>query len=111
MSTLGNSTSFGGALAASAHLLADEEHRRFIALPFPDDDGAVDRHRVEALPHRLDGDLVGLVTVPLPHGVRAGDGGLFDDRQEVEREIRIRNHDLIGGSSHRVALSCRKPST
>ena len=37
--------------------------------------------------HRLDGDLVGLVTVALPHRVRARDGGLLDDAEEFEREI------------------------
>ena len=39
------------------------------------------------LAHRLDGDLIGLVAVALAHRVRAGDGRLFDDAQELEREI------------------------
>jgi len=65
-------------------LLADEEHRRFVALPFPDHDRAVDRHRVHAGAHRLDCDLVGFVAIPLAHRVSAGNRSLFDDRQEVE---------------------------
>ena len=43
--------------------------------------------RVHHLAHRLDGDLVGLVAVALPHRVRARDRGLFDDAEEFEREI------------------------
>ncbi len=68
-------------------LLADVQHRRFVALAFADDDGAVDRHRVHHLAHRLDGDLVRLVTVALPHRVRARDGRLFDDAEKFEGKI------------------------
>ena len=70
-------------------LLADVEHRRFVALALADDDGAVDRHRVHHAAHRLDGDLVGLVAIALPHRVGAGDGRLFDDPEKFEREIGI----------------------
>ena len=68
-------------------LLADVEHRRFVALAFADDDRAVDRHRVHHLAHRLDGHLVGLVAVALPHRVRARDRGLLDDAKKLERKI------------------------
>ena len=67
-----------------ADLLADVEHRRLVALALTDDDRAVDRHRIHLAPHRLDRDLIGLVPVALPHRVRAGDGRLLDDAQEVE---------------------------
>ena len=67
-----------------ADLLADEQHRRFVALAFADDDGAVDRHGVHHAAHRLDGDLVGLVPIALPHRVGAGNGRLFDDPQKFE---------------------------
>ena len=46
--------------------LTDEEHRRFVPLAFPDDDGAVDRHRVETLPHSLDRRAIGLWPSPCP---------------------------------------------
>ncbi len=72
-----------------ADLLADVEHRRLVALALADDDRAVDRHRVHLLPHGLDGHLVGLVAVALPHRVGAGDRRLLDDAQEVEREVGI----------------------
>ena len=66
---------------------ADEEHRRFIALAFSDDDRAVDRHGIHDPPHRLDGDLLGMMTVALPHGVGAGDGRLLDDAQEFKGQV------------------------
>ena len=41
------------AFCAMPDFLADVEHRRLVALAFADDDGAVDRDRVELLAHRL----------------------------------------------------------
>ena len=88
MSTCGKPAA-GRALSACAmpDLLADVEHRRLVALAFADDDRAVDRHRVHHAAHRFDGDLIRPVAIALPHRVRAGDGRLFDDAQELEREI------------------------
>ena len=68
-------------------LFADVQHRRLVALPFADDDRAVDRHRVHALAHGLDRHLVGLVPVALPHRVRAGNRRLFDHGKKVERKV------------------------
>ena len=70
-----------------ADLLADVQHRRFVALALADDDRAVDWNGVHLATHRLDGHLVGLVPVALPHRVRAGNGCLLDHAQEVEREM------------------------
>ena len=66
---------------------ADVEHRRLVALAFTDDDRSVDRHRVHDLPHGFDSHLIGFVAVALAHRVRAGDGRLLDDAQELERKI------------------------
>ena len=55
--------------------------------PSPMTIGAVDRHGVHLAAHRLDGHLVGAVAVALAHRVGAGDGGLFGDAQELEREV------------------------
>jgi len=74
-----------------AHLLADEQHRRLVALPFSDDDRAVDRHLVHRLAHRLDGRLVRLVSVALSHRLGARDRRLLHDLQELERKIGV--HD------------------
>ena len=45
--------------AASADLLADEQHRRLVALALADHDGALDRHLVQLAAHGVDGGLVG----------------------------------------------------
>jgi hypothetical protein len=68
-------------------LLADEQHRRFVALAFADDDRPVDGDRVELAAHRHHCGLIGLVTVSLPHRVRARDGGLLDDPKEVQGKV------------------------
>ena len=74
-------------LLRQADLLADVKHRRFVALALADDDRAVDRHGVHLAAHRLDGHLVGAVAIALAHRVGAGDGGLFGDAEELEREV------------------------
>ena len=84
-----------GLVVRQADLLADEQHRRLVALALADDDGAVDRHRVHLAPHRLDRHLVGLVPVALAHRLGAGDRRLLDDPQEVERQVRV--HELAAG--------------
>ena len=81
-----------GLVPASADLLTDIEHRRLVALPLADDDRAVDWQRVHFLAHGLDRDLIGLVPVPLPHRVGAGDSCLLHYAQEVEGEIGIDRH-------------------
>ena len=104
-----------------ADLLADVQHRRLVAFPFADDDRAVNRHRIHHATHRLDGDLIRLVTIALPHGVGACDRRLLDDSEEFEGEIGIHHGNdayfslltltaslsLCAGSSHRVGRSAR----
>ena len=95
------------ALAGQADLLADEEHRRLVALTLADDDGAVDRHRVELAPHRFDGRLIRAVAIALPHRVGTGDGRLFDDAQELEGEVGFHGGTLcraLPGVGHGVRL-------
>ena len=70
-------------------LLADEEHRRFVPLPFTDHNRAVDWHAVHARAHRLNGCLIGFAPVPKPHSVGAGNSRLFDDAEEFEGEVGI----------------------
>ena len=89
-------------LLGHADLLADEQHRRLVALALADDDGAVDGHGVHLVPHRLDGGLIRQVPVALPHRMGAGNRRLLHDAQELEREIRfhlvvLQNRVLHGG--------------
>ena len=85
---------------AHADAFADVEHRRFVALALADDDGAVDGNRVHLVPHRFDGDLIGLVTIALAHRVCTGDRRLFHDTDEVERQIgiHVRIREVAGRS-------------
>jgi hypothetical protein len=93
-----------------ADLLADEQHRRLVALAFADDDRSVDRHFVERPSHGLDRRAVRRVPVPLAHRLRAGDAGLLDHAKQFEREIDakiVHARPPNGGSSQRVGLSVR----
>ena len=74
---------------ARPDLLADVEHRRLVALPFADDDGAVDRDAIELRRMASTADLIGACAVALPHRVRAGDRRLLDDAEEIEGEVGI----------------------
>ena len=57
-----------------ADLLADEEHRRLVALALADDDRAADVGVVHRLAHGGDGGLVRAVPVAAAHEPRGGDG-------------------------------------
>ena len=76
-------------------LFTDVKHRRLVPLTLADDDRAVDRHGVELAAHGLDGHLVGLVPVALPHRLCTGDRRLFHHSQEVERKVEI--HKFAAG--------------
>ena len=58
-----------------ADLLADEEHRRLVALALADDDRAAHLDVVERLAHRLDGGLVRAVAVAATHVAGGRDRG------------------------------------
>ena len=91
-------------------LLADVEHRRLVALALADDDRAVDRDRVHLVPHGFDGDLVRLVPIALSHRVGAGNRGLLDDTQEVERQVRVEQRWRIHGAGFEVVVVIVSPT-
>ncbi len=80
---------FGLVRLAFAHLLADEQHRRFVALALPDDDTSAHLDLVHRAAHRLDGKLVGAFVVAAAHGARAAEGGRLRDPDHLEREERF----------------------
>ena len=92
-----------GGPAPGAHLLADVEHRRLVALALADDDGAVDVDGLHLVTHGFDGDVVRALPVALAHGPRGGDGGAFDDSHELERQIG-RNHGHLAGRADHTAV-------
>ncbi len=76
-----------GLILGRADLLADEEHRRLVALAFADDDGAVDGDGIQAAAHGFHGGMVGGLGVSHAHGARRGDGGFLHDAQHFQREV------------------------
>src|SRR5688500_1202990 len=86
-----------------ANLLADEQHRRLVALAFADDDGAVDRDGVHLAAHRFNSNLVRLVPIALSHRLGARDRRLLDDAEEVERQVQV--HELAAGEICRPGIA------
>ena len=73
----------------TADLLADIEHRRFVALAFADDDGAVDGKIVERVAHGFDGGVVGGAFVAAADLARRLNGGRFRDTHRFESELAV----------------------
>ncbi len=74
-----------------ADLLADVEHRCFVALTFADDDGAVHVEVVECHAHRFDSGSVSRFFVAASNQLRGGDGGRFGDAHHLKHQDTIEN--------------------
>jgi hypothetical protein len=61
----------------AADFLADKEHRHLVPLALAYHNGAVDRHRIERPPHRLDRCMVGPIRIAHAHGARRRNGRVF----------------------------------
>src|SRR5947207_1151670 len=66
-------------------LLADEQHRGFVALALADHHRAVDRQLVELAPHGVDRGLVGRLLVAAPAQARSRNRGAFGHTHDLER--------------------------
>jgi hypothetical protein len=75
---------------AVAHLLAVEQHRRFVLLALADHDHAVHRHGRQHRPHGFDGGAVGTVLVAPAHPARAGECGSLGGPHQLEGEVAVR---------------------
>ena len=71
---------------AVADLLADEEHRRLVALAFADHHRAVDLELVQLAPHGIDRGLVGGLLVATPAQPRGSDRGALGHAHQFERQ-------------------------
>ncbi len=82
-----------------ADLLADEQHRRLVALALADHDGALDRQLVEFAPHRVDRGLVGGLLVAVTAQPRGRHRRAFGHAHDLQRENALqqlrRNGDLV----------------
>ncbi len=81
---------------AGADLLADEEHRRLVALALADHHLPANPQPVQLIAHGVDGCLVGgfLVAASPHHG--GGDGGAFGDTHQFQCQDPV--HHFFGGS-------------
>ena len=74
-------------MSGEADLFADVEHGRFVALAFPDDDGAVHLHLIHGLAHGFDGHFIGFGAITTAHGAGGGDSGIFNNTQKFQAEL------------------------
>ena len=92
---------------AVADLLADEEHRGFVALALPDHHRSVDLELVQLAPHGVDRRLIRRFLVASPSQAGGSDGGAFGDAHELQGEDAF--DDLVGsnrdGLAHGVSSS------
>ena len=77
---------FGTAALGRSDLFADEQHRRFVALAFADDHGAVHRQLVQGGAHRLDRGGVGGFLVAAADQRRGRDCRRFGDPHHFENK-------------------------
>ena len=94
--------------AAVADPLADEQHRRLVALALADHHRAVDRQAVELAAHGVDRRLVGGLLVAAPAQARRGDGGALGDAHEFEGQDALDDLAGLDGDAlrHVVGLLC-----
>ena len=84
---------------ASADVLADVQHRRFVPLAFADHDPTRERDGVHRFTHRVDGGGVGPRVVAMPQQVSGGDRGRLGDANKVEDpQLRGAVHGMLLGS-------------
>ena len=81
-----------------ADLLADEQHRRFVALALADHHGAGDGQVVHLAPHGVDRRLVGRLLVAAPAQLRRRDRGALGHPRDLERQDAVEQEccDLLG---------------
>ena len=63
----------------AANFFPDEQHWRFVALAFADDDGAIEIELVERVAHRFDSGGIGGLFITAANQLGTGDGGIFGD--------------------------------
>ena len=83
--------------AAGAHLLADIEHRRLVALALADHHSAVYGEAVERRSHRIDRDLIGGPLVPAAHQPGCRERRRLGHPDRLERKVPVH---LRGGFGH-----------
>ena len=88
-----------------ADLLADEQHRRLVALALADHHGAVDRQLVELAPHGVDRGLVGGLLVAAAAQPRRRDGRALGHAHDLERENALQHLVRLDGDRRHALCS------
>ena len=90
----------------AADLLADEQHRRFVALALADHHGAVDRQLVQFAPHGVDRRLVGGLFVAAAAQPRRRNRGALRHAHDLERQDALEHQVRLDGNRwHNAFLS------
>ncbi len=84
-----------------ADLLADEQHRRLVALALADHDGALDRQLVELAPHGVDRGLVGRLLVAMAAQPRRRHRRALGHAHDLEREDALQHQLRRNGNMGR----------
>ena len=95
--------------AARPDLLADEQHRCFVAFAFADDDAAGDLHLAERVAHLLDGRAVGRVALASTHPARSRQRGALGHLHEIERVNRMVQYRSHHRAWHRLEPTREAP--
>ena len=95
-----------GTAAAAADLLADEEHRRLVALALPDHHGAEDRQIVHLAPHRIDRRLVRRLLVAPAAQIGGGDRRALGHPCDLQREDAVQRRAGVAARArpHRMSF-------
>ena len=103
-------STFGPLLVAD--LLADEQHRRLVALALADHHGAVDRQLVELAPHGVDRGLVGGLLVAAAAQPRRRHRRALGHAHDLDREDALQHQVRLDGDRRHASCSpCRDAPT
>src|SRR5262249_14017780 len=91
------------------NLLAVEEHRGLVLLPFADDDDAVHRNRVEHRAHRVYRSLVGRLLVAAADPAAGAHRRRLCHAHELEREVPV-GRDAVHGTGPYIRSGASTPT-
>ena len=95
-------------LVVPADLLADEQHRRLVALALADDDRAGELDLVHRPAHRLDRGAVGVVLLASAHEAGGGQRRRLGDPDHLQREQLSTRYLELSAELQAAAHQCRK---
>jgi hypothetical protein len=95
----------------TANLLPDEQHGSLVPLALADHDRSVHRNRLHSRPHGFRRNVIGVAAIPCAHGMSAGYGCSFDNRDELRSQVMLHAFFLFRFGSDPIAHSSRRHQT